>query len=85
MARSLLFPEFKIIRDKDRCIACQVCVRQCANDTHLYDEEDDQVYSKEENCVGCQRCVNLCPTHALEITKKEAGMRLMQLEHQSPP
>jgi glutamate synthase domain-containing protein 2 len=75
MARSLLFPEFKIIRDKDRCIACQVCVRQCANDTHLYDEEDDQVYSKEENCVGCQRCVNLCPTHALEITKKEVGMR----------
>ncbi len=75
MAKSLLFPEFKVMRDENRCIACQVCVRQCANDVHIYDEEDDQVYSREENCVGCQRCVNLCPTNALEVTKKEAGMR----------
>ena len=75
MAKSLLFPEYTIERDNDRCISCQVCVRQCANDVHTYDQEDDKVTSKEEQCVGCQRCVTLCPTNALQVNKKETGFR----------
>ncbi|MFH1084481.1 MAG: glutamate synthase-related protein [Chloroflexota bacterium] len=54
-------------RDASRCIACQVCVRQCANDVHYYDDEDDTVRADEAKCVGCHRCVTLCPTHALNI------------------
>ena len=41
MSLSLLAAEFRIERDDERCIACQVCVRQCANDVHEYDLEDD--------------------------------------------
>jgi len=73
MAKSVLFPEFKVIRDTDRCIACQVCVRQCANDVHHYDQDDDTVSCQDERCVGCQRCVTLCPTNALEVKKREVG------------
>ena len=69
MPISLLTPEFRVERDESRCIACQVCVRQCANDIHSYDADDDCIYSDESNCVGCHRCVTLCPTHALTIRR----------------
>ena len=52
MALSLKTADFIIERDEARCIACQVCVRQCANDVHYYDEEFDRVLSHDENCVG---------------------------------
>jgi len=69
MPISLLTPEFRVERDEARCIACQVCVRQCANDVHSYDGDDDCVLSDETGCVGCHRCVTLCPTHALTIRR----------------
>ena len=69
MPISLLTPEFRVERDESRCIACQVCVRQCANDVHSYDADDDCIYSDESTCVGCHRCVTLCPTHALTIRR----------------
>jgi glutamate synthase domain-containing protein 2 len=72
---SLLTSEFKIERDESRCIACQVCVRQCANDVHAYDMEDDWVYSDETRCVGCHRCVTLCPTHALTVRRTPLEFR----------
>jgi glutamate synthase domain-containing protein 2 len=75
MALTLRTPEFIIERNDDRCIACQVCVRQCANDIHAYDADDDCVYSDETDCVGCHRCVTLCPTHALTIRENPLDFR----------
>lgn len=75
MPLSLLTPEFIVERDDNRCIACQVCVRQCANDVHQYDPDADRVYSNELNCVGCHRCVTLCPTHALTIRRTPLEFR----------
>jgi glutamate synthase domain-containing protein 2 len=75
MALTLRTPEFIVERNDDRCIACQVCVRQCANDIHAYDSDDDCVYSDETNCVGCHRCVTLCPTHALTIRETPLDFR----------
>ncbi|MBD3184540.1 FMN-binding glutamate synthase family protein [Candidatus Poribacteria bacterium] len=62
-----LLPEFKIIRDDERCIRCEVCVRQCGFDVHSYDAEEDMLYADENKCVGCQRCAVMCPTNALTI------------------
>ena len=69
LSKRLVQPEYTIIRDPSRCIQCQVCARQCANECHEYDEESNQVLSYEETCVGCQRCATLCPTNALTIKK----------------
>jgi len=66
---SLLFPEFIVRRDEEKCIACQVCVRQCANDVHIYEPEDDRVISESANCVGCHRCETLCPTDAISVER----------------
>lgn len=83
MTKNLLTPEFTIIRDQERCITCQVCVRQCSNDVHLYDPEDDWVYSDYSRCAGCHRCVTLCPTRAITILKNPLDFR--QNANWTPP
>lgn len=69
MSVEFIYPEFKVIRNADRCIACCVCERQCANEVHTFNEEKDIMMSDETKCVNCQRCVSLCPTRALKILK----------------
>lgn len=60
---------FTIIRDRERCIDCGCCVRQCSNECHFYDEDNKTVLCNSDNCVACHRCVDLCPTGALRIEK----------------
>ena len=69
MSLDLSTPEFLIERSKDRCIDCKVCVNQCANEAHSFDEEVGKVVSDDAKCVNCHRCVALCPTKALTIRK----------------
>lgn len=61
--------EFLIERNKDRCINCGACARQCSNNAHYIDPDTGEVMSDETKCVDCQRCVCLCPTNALAIVK----------------
>ena len=68
-------PEFEVHRDSNRCIACRVCERQCANEVHRFDSDLKVMLSDESRCVNCQRCVSLCPTHALSIVKNENHLR----------
>ncbi|MBP3336348.1 MAG: alpha-hydroxy-acid oxidizing protein [Ruminiclostridium sp.] len=67
MALNYFQPLFDVIRDKDRCIKCQACARQCANEVHRYDGDLDMMISDSQQCVDCQRCVCICPTGALKI------------------
>ncbi|MFA6942024.1 MAG: glutamate synthase-related protein [Clostridiaceae bacterium] len=69
MAISMQMPDFLIERDQNRCIKCKVCVSQCANGVHVWDEDENKVIANEEKCVDCHRCVVYCPTHALNIKK----------------
>ncbi len=75
MSVSYIVPEFEVIRNHDRCIACRVCERQCANEVHTYDADGKVMLSDEAKCVDCQRCVSLCPTHALKIVKNDCTFR----------
>ncbi len=67
--------EYIVERDQAKCIRCKVCVNQCTYETHSYDEEEDNIQSKDENCVNCQRCVTFCPTHAISIRKNVSVYR----------
>ena len=69
-------PEYEVIRDPQRCIACRVCERQCANEVHSFDPETGKMKSDESKCVNCHRCVSLCPTHALKIVKNQDTFRI---------
>ena len=39
MAIDFLYPQYEVVRNPDRCIACRVCERQCANEVHRFDPE----------------------------------------------
>ncbi len=69
MAIDFLYPEYEVIRNRDRCITCRVCERQCANEVHEYLADENKMFSDDAKCVNCHRCVSLCPTRALKIVK----------------
>ncbi|AFV11086.1 glutamate synthase [Thermacetogenium phaeum DSM 12270] len=69
MAMSLRTALYTIQRDPERCIACRVCVRQCAYGVHRWDEETGQIISDDDLCVNCHRCVVFCPTKALTVSR----------------
>ncbi|MBR4173592.1 MAG: alpha-hydroxy-acid oxidizing protein [Clostridia bacterium] len=75
MGVEFIYPEFEVKRDMDRCIACRVCERQCANEVHTLSAERGVMISDESKCVNCQRCVSLCPTRALKIVKSDCTLR----------
>lgn len=71
MPINFLYPDYEVVRNAQRCIACRVCERQCANEAHAYDEEMNVMKSDDAKCVNCHRCVSLCPTRALKIVKSD--------------
>lgn len=75
MGIEFIYPAFEVIRNNDRCISCRICVQQCANDVHIYDEEHKVLTCDESKCVNCQRCVSFCPTRALKIVKSDCALR----------
>ena len=75
MAITRIYPEYEVIRNPDRCIACRVCERQCANEVHHYDPDLKKMLADESKCVNCHRCVTLCPTRALKIVKTDHTFR----------
>ena len=75
MPVDFLFPEYEVKRDRDRCIACRVCERQCANEVHTFDPERGIMMADDAKCVDCHRCVSLCPTRALKIVKSDHTFR----------
>ena len=60
---------FTIVRDRELCIDCGCCVRQCSNECHSFGSDGKTVVSHSQDCVACHRCVDLCPTGALRIEK----------------
>ena len=75
MGVDFICPEFEVIRNESRCIACRVCERQCANEVHAFSPARGCMVSDETKCVNCQRCVSLCPTRALKIVKSDCTLR----------
>ena len=46
------YPEFEVVRNEQRCIACRVCERQCANEVHFLSEEKGVMLSDESKCTS---------------------------------
>ncbi|MCS7232195.1 MAG: glutamate synthase-related protein, partial [Elusimicrobiota bacterium] len=76
MAKSKYKNEFKILRDIEKCIKCQACVRMCSNDAHYYDPETDTIIESSDKCVGCHFCEDICPTGAITIKSQTPEIKL---------
>lgn len=70
-----IYPDFEIKRDWDKCINCNICVKQCSNEAHYIDAKSGNLCADDSKCVNCQRCVVMCPTRALKITRTDNIMR----------
>ena len=75
MGVEFIYPEFEVIRNENRCTACRICEKQCANEVHSFDEEHKTMKCDESKCVNCQRCVSFCPARALKIVKSDCTFR----------
>lgn len=75
MKKSLLFPDFTVTRDPDKCIQCEVCVRQCAFDAHSFDKEANKIETDVSKCVSCLRCATMCPTSALTVSEYQQNIK----------
>lgn len=68
-------PEFEILRDRELCVNCRICERECAFGAHIYDEKIGKMKADSSKCVNCHRCVCVCPTHAIKIVKNPDAYR----------
>ncbi len=69
------FHDFWVVRDKEACINCRVCERQCPYGVHYWDENRKCVRHDNTKCIGCHRCEAYCPTQALLIQEKPSQFR----------
>ncbi len=69
------YHDFIVQRDRELCINCRVCERQCSYLVHYWDENRKQVMHDNAKCVGCHRCEALCPTGAIVIRHNPSQFR----------
>lgn len=75
MVINLLYPEYEVVRNKDKCINCRICEKECANEVHIYNEKSKTLIEDSSKCVNCHRCVATCPTRALKIVKTDHAFK----------
>lgn len=75
MSLSFLTPEFIVLRDRERCNNCGLCIKLCSFQVHYYDEKQQRVVSDDKKCVNCQYCVVKCPKNALIVKKHPLEFR----------
>ena len=75
MKINLLYPDYEVVRNKEKCINCRICENQCANCVHIYNEKLKTMSEDSRKCVNCHRCVATCPVMALKIIKTEHSFK----------
>jgi uncharacterized protein len=53
--------------NEEKCRGCLACLKECANDGLLFDEEAEKMRVNDDNCVGCGRCLGACNFDAISF------------------
>ena len=60
--------DLKFSVDKERCIGCEACVKECIFDIPVMSDGFPILNREQEGeCIGCQHCMAVCPTGALSV------------------
>lgn len=66
-----IFNNYKI--DIDKCIACEVCVKQCpVKNIKIVNGKVD--FINKDNCLRCMRCISNCRKNAITLGNQTKGM-----------
>ena len=66
----------KPVISEDRCRGCRRCMRECANNGLVFDEERKKMTVDYANCVGCGRCIGACNFDAIDFAQDAAVKEL---------
>lgn len=58
--------------NKDRCVGCKKCMKECANNGLSFDENTKKMSINQDNCVGCGRCLGACNFDAIDFMYDQA-------------
>ena len=58
------------------CRGCRRCLRECANNGLLFDEQKKKMTVNYDNCVGCGRCIGACNFDAIAFAQNAAVKEL---------
>lgn len=59
--------------DEDTCRGCRRCLKECANDGLIFNEETRKMSVNDANCVGCGRCLGACNFDAIAFHNDNAN------------
>ena len=74
----------KPVISEDRCRGCRRCMRECANNGLVFDEERKKMTVDYANCVGCGRCIGACNFDAIDFAQ-DAAAAIRATTHRSSP
>lgn len=57
---------------EEACKGCRRCLRECANDGLVFNEETKKMSVDLKNCVGCGRCIGACNFDAISFEDSAA-------------
>ena len=58
---------------EEKCRGCRLCMRECANEGLVFDEEKKKMTINLEKCVGCGRCLGACNFDAIRFKSNNAS------------
>ena len=62
----------KAVINPDRCRGCKSCLKECANNGLVYDNEKKKMTIDTDSCVGCGRCLGACNFDAIRFSDPNA-------------
>lgn len=64
--------------DKEKCIGCGMCVKNCNVDAITMDERSKKANIDPKKCIGCAKCIAVCPQKAIRIPWHGASEKQVQ-------
>jgi 2-oxoglutarate ferredoxin oxidoreductase subunit delta len=65
----------KIVIDKERCKACELCITYCNQECLALGQDMNAAgyfaatFVNQEKCKGCALCAEMCPDMAIQVWK----------------